>query len=47
MIEVNFLAGAKVIFSLYHRVQISSGAHQPFYSVGTRDYFPRGKADGT
>jgi len=34
------------IFSLCHRDQTGSGAHQASYPVGTRDSFPGGKAAG-
>jgi hypothetical protein len=33
-------------FSLHHRVQNGSGAHPASYSMGTRGYFPGGKAAG-
>jgi hypothetical protein len=33
-------------FSLHHRVQNGSGAHQASYSVDTRDSFPGSKAAG-
>jgi hypothetical protein len=34
------------IFSLYNRVQNGSGAHPTSYPMGTRGYFPGGKAAG-
>jgi hypothetical protein len=33
-------------FSLHHRLQKGSGAHPAFYSMGTRVFFPVGKAAG-
>jgi hypothetical protein len=33
-------------FSLHHRIQNGSGAHTASYPMGTRGYFPRGKAAG-
>jgi hypothetical protein len=33
-------------FSLHHRVQNGSGAHPASYPVGTRGFFPGGKASG-
>jgi hypothetical protein len=33
-------------FSLHHRIQNGSGAHPAFYPMGTRGYFPGGKAAG-
>jgi hypothetical protein len=33
-------------FSLHHRVQTGSEAHPASYPVGTRGYFPGGKAAG-
>jgi hypothetical protein len=45
MIVVQFPAGAGN-FSLRHRVQIGSGAHQASYPVGTRGSFPVGKVTG-
>jgi glutamine synthetase len=43
--RVRFPAGAGN-FSLHHRVQNSSGAHQASYPMDTRDSFPGGKAAG-
>jgi hypothetical protein len=43
--RVRFPAGAGN-FSLHHRVQNGSGAHPAFYPLGTRGYFPGGKAAG-
>jgi hypothetical protein len=43
--RVRFPAGAEN-FSLHHRVQNGSGAHSASYPMGTRGYFPGGKADG-
>jgi hypothetical protein len=45
MIGVRFPAGAGN-FSLRHHVQTGSGAHPAFYSVGTGDSLPGGKAAG-
>jgi hypothetical protein len=42
---VRFPAGAGN-FSLHHRVQNSSGSHTISYPMGTRGYFPGGKAAG-
>jgi hypothetical protein len=33
-------------FSLHHRVQNGSGAHPASYPMGTRGFFPGGKAAG-
>jgi hypothetical protein len=33
-------------FSLHHRVQDGSGAHPASYPMGTRGFFPGGKAAG-
>jgi hypothetical protein len=33
-------------FSLHHRIQNGSGAHPASYPMGTRGYFPGGKAAG-
>jgi len=35
-----------VNFSLDHRVKNGSGAHPDYYSMGTTDSFPGGKAAG-
>jgi hypothetical protein len=43
--RVRFPAGGGN-FSPHHRVQTGSGAHPPFYPIGTRDSFPAGKAAG-
>jgi hypothetical protein len=43
--RVQFPAGAGN-FSLHHRVQNCSGAHQASYPMGTRGSFPGGKAAG-
>jgi hypothetical protein len=43
--RVRFPTGAGN-FSLHHRVQNGSGAHSASYSMGTRVYFPGGKAAG-
>jgi hypothetical protein len=43
--RVRFPAGAGN-FSLHHRVQNGSGAHPTSHPVGTRVYFPGGKAAG-
>jgi hypothetical protein len=43
--RVRFPAGAGN-FSLHHRVQNGSGAHQASYPMGTGDSFPGGKAAG-
>jgi hypothetical protein len=43
--RVRFPAGTGN-FSLHHHVQNSSGAHPPSYAMGTRGYFPGGKAAG-
>jgi hypothetical protein len=42
---VRFLAGAGN-FSIHHRVQNGSAAHQVSYTMGTGDSFPGGKAAG-
>jgi hypothetical protein len=44
--RVRFPAGAGNL-SLHHRVQNGSGAHPASYSMGTRGFFPGGKAGGT
>jgi hypothetical protein len=33
-------------FSLHHRFQNGSGAHPASYPMGTRGFFPEGKAAG-
>jgi hypothetical protein len=43
--RVRFPAGAGN-FSLHHRVQNGSEAHPASYPMGTRGYFPEGKAAG-
>jgi hypothetical protein len=43
--RVRFLAGAGN-FSLYHRVQNSSGAHPVCYVMGNRGSFPGDKVAG-
>jgi hypothetical protein len=43
--RVRFPAGAGN-FSLHHRVQNGSGTHPASYPMGTRGYFPGGKAAG-
>jgi hypothetical protein len=43
--RVRFPAGAGN-FSLHHRVQNGSGAHQASYPMGTTGSFPGGKAAG-
>jgi hypothetical protein len=43
--RVRFPAGAGN-FSLHHRVQNGSGAHQASYTMGTKSSFPGGKAAG-
>jgi len=45
MIMFRFRAGAGN-FSLYHRVQIGSGAHPASQPMVTEDSFPGGKATG-
>jgi hypothetical protein len=42
---IRFLAGAEN-FSLHHRVQNGSGAHQASYPMSTRGFFPGVKAVG-
>jgi hypothetical protein len=44
--RVRFPAGAGD-FSLHRRVPNGSGAHPASYPMGTRGYFPGGKAVGT
>jgi hypothetical protein len=43
--RVRFPTGARN-FSLHRRVQKGSGTHPASYPVGTRVYFPGGKAAG-
>jgi hypothetical protein len=43
--RVRFLVGTGN-FSLHHCVQNGSGAHPASYTVGTRGFFPGGKAAG-
>jgi hypothetical protein len=43
--RVRFPAGAGN-FSLHHRVQNGCGAHRASYPMGTRGFFPGGKAAG-
>jgi hypothetical protein len=43
MVRVLFAAGEGA-FSLFHSVQIGSGAHPASYPLGTRGSFPRGGA---
>jgi len=35
-----------LLISLRHRIQTGTGTHPIFYSMGTRDFFPGGKAAG-
>jgi hypothetical protein len=44
--RVRFAAEAEN-FSLHHRVQNGSGAHPASYPMGTRGFFPGGKAAGS
>jgi hypothetical protein len=44
--RVRFPGGGAWNFPLHHRIQNGSGAHPASYPMGTRGYFPGGKAAG-